>query len=128
MIAGRWGVQGAETYPAYARLKFRDGHLGEVRRAADISDGIAGNRGKFTASVLEAYAPAMLREGALEALGGPASFFRDISTSRKQGAGILLEFSSLGRDLLSAGSFRGGGDRSRSIAQTFRAPIKIGPF
>ena len=58
-------------------MKFRsgDGRLGEVRQAAGIPVGIAGNRGRFTAFALGADISALLRKGAAEALGGQSDIF-----------------------------------------------------
>ena len=83
-----WGVPRAETCPARARFKFGDGDLGAVRRAANILAAIAGGRGKLTASLLEAAIQALLRRGALGALGGQLAFARTISTLGKQGVDI----------------------------------------
>ena len=70
-------------YSTMARLKFRDGRLGEVKHAADIPVGVAGRKGAFAASVLEADIPALPRKGALESLGGWLGRERDILTIRK---------------------------------------------
>ena len=86
----RKGAPCGEFYLACARLKSGDGRLGEVRCAADIPAGIAGNPGKFTASVLDASTLALLRRGAPEALGGHLDFSRNISALRKQGVDTLL--------------------------------------
>ena len=74
-IPDRRGIPRVTTYPSKARFRFGDGRLGEIRRAADTSVGAAGNRGKFTALVLEADIPALLRGGASGALGGQLDFF-----------------------------------------------------
>ena len=70
---------------AMARPKFEGGRVGEVEHAADIQVGAAGCRGACAARVLEADIPALLRKGALEALGGQLDFERDIMTIRKHG-------------------------------------------
>ena len=54
--------------------QFGDGRIGEVRYAADIVVGIAGRRGAFTAFVMDAEIPALLRKGALDALGAQLDF------------------------------------------------------
>ena len=74
-IMGRFGIPRVTTYPSEARFLFGDGRLGEVRHEADISLGSAGNRGEFTASVLDAVIPALLREGAMGGLGGLSGNF-----------------------------------------------------
>ena len=86
-ILQREGFRPVSTYPTSARFKFGDGRLGEIRQAADIPAGIAGNAGKITAFVLEAIIPALLRKGALEAPGDiPTLRIQgDIATSRIQG-------------------------------------------
>ena len=61
-----------------ARFKFGCGRVGEAKFAADIKVGIAGRRDPFTALVLEADIAALLRKGALEALGGHLDFLRDV--------------------------------------------------
>ena len=66
----RWRVPRAETFPARARFKFDDGRLRGVRLAATIPLGIPGGRGLSAAFVLEADIRAVLRKGALEAVGG----------------------------------------------------------
>ena len=57
-----------------ARFKFGGGRLGEVRCAADTKVGMVGRRGALAAFVLKADAPALLRQGAIEALGGQTDF------------------------------------------------------
>ena len=95
-ISQRRGVPRAEAYPARARFKladwamYGDGRLGDVRCAADFPLGIAGDRGKRSAFVLKTDIPALLRIGALEALGGRSDFHRNISTLRKQGRSMTL--------------------------------------
>ena len=64
------GLPRVPTYPAQARFKFGDGRTGDVCFAADITVGIAGAKGTFTAFVLDADIPALLCKGALEALAG----------------------------------------------------------
>ena len=55
LLLGKHGFPPVLTYPARARPKFGDGHLGEVRFATDIAVGIAGCNATLTASALEAY-------------------------------------------------------------------------
>ena len=91
------GVSRAETYPACAGFKFGDGRLGDVRCAADIPLGIFGARGTFMALAPEAGIPGLLREGALEVLGGRRLFTRNIRTLRRRGVDIPLELNGTGR-------------------------------
>ena len=51
-------------------FKFGDGRMGEVCHAADITVGVAGFKGAFTAFVLDSDIPALLSKGALESLRG----------------------------------------------------------
>ena len=81
-VLERHGSQRVSAYPSKARLRVGDGPVGDVRRAADIPAGIAGNNGEFTALAPGADIPALwrhyggamrrgaLRKGALEALSG----------------------------------------------------------
>lgn len=62
------------TYPASARFGFGGGRPGAGRRAADTPVRIAGSRSKFAVFALDADILALLREGALEALGGQLIF------------------------------------------------------
>ena len=70
------GIEKAYPYPAEARFKFGDGRIGEARYAADITVGIAGYKGSFTAFVLDAEIPALLCKGALEALYAKLDFVK----------------------------------------------------
>ena len=63
-MPGRVGLRRESTYPAQVRFKFGDGRMGDVRHAADITAGAAGAKGNFTAFVLDAGSPALLRKGA----------------------------------------------------------------
>ena len=63
-------VPPAQIYPARAIFDFGLGWLGEVLYAADIPAGIFGGRGKLAAFPIDADAPALLRKGALEDIGG----------------------------------------------------------
>ena len=51
-----------------ARFRVGSGRLGEVRHAAGIPVGVAGNTGKFAAFMLDSDIPAPLRKGAMVAL------------------------------------------------------------
>ena len=81
-ILERRGVPCAEPHPACAGFDLGDGRLGDVRYRSEISAGIAGGRGNILA---------LLRKGALEALGGQLDSSRRISTFRTQGFDIPLE-------------------------------------
>ena len=68
ILERRWSPR-VTTCPSQTRFRFGDGRLGVVRHAADIPLGIVGNEGALTASALDGYSPALLRKGAMEALG-----------------------------------------------------------
>ena len=74
------GLPRVLTYPAQARFKFGDGRTGNVCFAADITVGIAGAKGAFTAFALDADIPALLCKGASEALAGQLDFARSTLT------------------------------------------------
>ena len=77
--------------PSEARFGFGDGRFREVCRAAEIPAWVAGNKGKFTASVLGGGVPALLRQGAMEALGGRLDFLRGSLLVRRQGVRAPLK-------------------------------------
>ena len=89
-ILGNYGAPRVTTYSSKARCRFGDGRLGEVRHAADIPLRIAGNKGKHAAFAPDADIPALLRRGALEALGGQLEFLRGSLVLRRQGVKIPL--------------------------------------
>ena len=72
-ILAKHGFPKVTTYPSKARFRFGDERLGEVRRAGDIPCGRY-----FTAFVSDGDIPALLREGAVEALGGQLDFLRGL--------------------------------------------------
>ena len=84
-ISGQNGYPTVPTYPPLARFRPEDGRPGVVRHAADIQLGIAGNADKFSAIVLDADIPALLRKRATEALCGELAFPRDALELQKQG-------------------------------------------
>ena len=67
-------------------LKLGDGRLAEVHYAANITVGMAGRRGTLTALLLEVAAPALLRKGASEALGGQIDFASAAKTIQNRAA------------------------------------------
>ena len=77
---GKQGLPRAPACPACVCFEFGDGRLGQVRRGADVTFGTAGRRGTHTAFALEADIPALLREGALGALGGQSGCACDVLT------------------------------------------------
>ena len=99
------GSRRISTCPACAPLKFGDGRLREVLCAADITLGVAGPSGRLTAFVLEADSPAVLRKGALGALGGQLDFACDALPHRNQGAEIPLKVNRLGHPVLPVVAF-----------------------
>ena len=110
---GKNGIPRVTTYPSKARFRFSERPLGEVRHPADIPVGAAGKKGKFTALVLDAGIPALLRRGDMEALGGQLGFLRVSSVLRRQGANFALRVNRAGHYILSAVDFRK--DPSRSL-------------
>ena len=68
------GLPEVSSYPAHAMFKFGDGRTVAVCRAADITVGVAGVKGAFTAFVLDSDIPALLSKGALESLRGCLDF------------------------------------------------------
>ena len=90
-MMGQVGLPRVSTYPAPARFKFGDGRMGNVKFAADITVGIAGYKGTFTAFALVSDIPALLRNGALEDLRGRLDFPRDTLTPGFRGVGIPLK-------------------------------------
>ena len=101
VLFGKQGSPKISAYPARARSKFGDGRFGKVHRAADITVGIEGRRGTHTAFALGADAPALLRKGAAEAMGGQLDFACYVSTFRNQGVGSLVKVNEMGHSVLS---------------------------
>ena len=93
------------TYPAQARFKFGDGRAGNVCFAADITAGIAGAKGAFTACGLDADIPALLRKGASAALAGQSDFARNTLTLGPRGIEIPLKVNAMGHYILSVADF-----------------------
>ena len=77
--------------------------------------------GKFAAFALEADIPALLRKGALEALGGQVDFSRGLSPLRKQGVRTPLQLNHMGRYVLSAVAL--GRPQSNFFGRVFRVSL-----
>ena len=77
LFSGKQGFAEAAPYTSAAQFKFGDGRIGEVKRAADFKVVNAGCQGAFAKFVLGAEIPALLRKGALEALGAQLDFEKD---------------------------------------------------
>ena len=105
-------IQPAQTYPARARFKFRNGRVGDVRYAADIPAGIAGGRGEIAASLLGADIAALLREGALGSLGGQSDYTRNAAALKKMCVDVPLEVRGMGHYGLRAALFGGKCEKS----------------
>ena len=105
---GRREMEKAVPYPSNARFKFGDGRIGEVKHAADIKVGVAGCKGAFTAFVLDAYIPALLRKGALEALGAQLDFEKDTLSLLRHGVRVLLRVNAVGHYIASVVEFGRG--------------------
>ena len=99
------GFPRASAYPTQARFKFGDGRTGSVCFAADITAGIAGAKGAFTAFVLGAGIPALLCKGASEALAGQLDFARITRTLGSRGIEIPLKVNAAGHYILSVADF-----------------------
>ena len=102
------GTPQVSTYPKKAHFEFGDGRIGEVHYAADLKVGIAGRRGACAAFAPGADIPALLRKGALEALGGQLDFAREVLAIRNRGLDIPPKVNDMGHDILSVVAF---GDR-----------------
>ena len=110
----RMGMEKAHLYPSAARFKFGDGRIGEVQYAANITIGIAGCKGTFTAFVMDAGIPALLRRGALEALGAQMDFAKDTLLLERRGICVPLGLHSMGHYIMGGAEFgRGGTKRTR---------------
>ena len=79
--------------PAHAMFKFGDGRTGEVCHAADITVGVAGVKGTFTAFVLDSDIPALQGKGALESLRGRLDFAQHTLALGTTGKVIPLQMS-----------------------------------
>ena len=95
-VLERLGMEKVHLYPSAARFKFGDGRIGEVQYAANISVGIAGCKGAFTAFVMDAEVPALLRKGALEALGAQLDFAKDTRLLERRGICVPLGLNAMG--------------------------------
>ena len=92
-------------YSSSARFKFGHGRVGQVKHAADIKVGPTGRMGTFTAFVLDADIPGLLRKGTLEALGGQLDFVRDVLSIQTHGVNVPLNVHVMGRYALSVVEF-----------------------
>ena len=93
------------SYPAHALFKFGDGRTGQVCHAADITVGVAGVKGAFTAFVLDSDNPALLSKGALESLRGCLDSAQHTLTLGATGKVIPLKMSDMGHYILSVADF-----------------------
>ena len=96
-ILGKQVLGTAVPYPSSARYKFGDGRIGEVEHESDIEVGNAGRRGAFTAFALDAEIPALLRKGALGALGAQLDFEKDTLSCWR----VPLRVNAMGRYVVS---------------------------
>ena len=95
----------AKIMPAFARSRYGDGRVGDVRRAASIPIAIAGATGHFMANVVDADVPALLGKEASETLGGHLNFCERVLTLASLGADVPLEMIPAGRYLLNVVDF-----------------------
>ena len=91
--------------PAHALFKSGDGRAGEVRHAADITVGLAGVKGAYTAFVLDSDAPAPLSKGALGSLRGCLDFAQHTFALGATGKVIPLKMRDMGHCVLSVADF-----------------------
>ena len=61
LLVGKQELPRISNHPGSARFEFGDGRFGEVRHAAEVTDGSAGRKGTLTALVLEADIIALLK-------------------------------------------------------------------
>ena len=93
------------SFPAHAMFQFGGGRTGAVCHAADITAGVAGVKGTFTAFVLDSDIPALLSKGALESLRGCLDFAQHTLTLGAAGKVIPLKMSDMGHYTLSVADF-----------------------
>ena len=62
LFFGSLSMEKVHLYPSAARFKFGDGRIGEVQYAANITVGIAGRKGTFTAFATDAGRKAPFRD------------------------------------------------------------------
>ena len=98
--------------------------MGGVCHAADITVGIAGSKGTFTAFVLDADIPALLRKGALEALAGQLDFARNALTLGSRGVEIPLQVNDAGHYILSVANFHETPARYGAPSDLFCLPCR----
>ena len=70
--------------------------------------GVAGRKGAFTAFVLDAGIPALLRKGALEALGAQLDFEKDTLSLLRHGICAPLRVNAMGHYIVSVVEFGRG--------------------
>ena len=95
-VLWKWGIPPAQPYPARGRFKFGNGRLREVRFSASIPVGMSGGRGRSRAFALGAHVPALLRKGALEALGARLDLPRNVLTLNNLGVDASLKVDGMG--------------------------------
>ena len=81
---------------AHATFRFGDGRTGDVGFAADVTVGLAGSKGQFTAFALDSDIPALLSKGALESLRGCLNFSTHELTLESIGKTVPLALNKVG--------------------------------
>ena len=105
------GIPKVSADPTAARFEFGDGRVRDVRRAAEIKVGNAGHIRALIAFALEADIPALLRNGAPEALDGPLDFIRHVLTIRNHEVDTPLKVNGAGHHVPTVVAFGEGPSR-----------------
>ena len=117
LFSEQMGLGKAVPSSSTARFKFGDRGIGEVKHAADTKVGIAGCMGAFTACVLGAEIPALLRRGALESPGAQLDCEENTLSLLRHGVRVPLRVNAMGHYIVSVVEF----GRGPNVAASFLA-------
>ena len=109
----KFGRPVAVAFPAMASSKFGNGKLGQVFCAAGVPVAIAVRREMFCDFLVGAEIPALLREGALEAMDGGLDVSRKCLHLAKWGTDAPLRSNAPGCYVLNVATFDDGLDLGR---------------